>query len=102
MNNMSNTSNLPDKFIYIMAISAVVVGGSVFFSLPILLLGLLVCGAVIGYCMYVNQFPTQNQNSADSIYYFGFSLSMCLDIIFLLAVINIKITIWKLSTSSYF
>ena len=73
---MNNTSNLPYAFKWVMLLSAFVVGGSVYLSLPSLPLGILVFSAVIAYYYYVNQLPIQNQNSADSIYYFGFSLTI--------------------------
>lgn len=69
-------SNLPTYFPHaVVAISGLVIYG-VISTMNIWLLGIIIFCSLFAYYLYVNSLPTYSQNAADSIYYFGFSLTI--------------------------
>ncbi|MBL0230780.1 MAG: hypothetical protein IPP76_08265 [Moraxellaceae bacterium] len=69
-------SNLPTYFPHaVVAISVLVIYGVVS-TMNIWLLGAIIFCSLFAYYLYVNSLPTYSQNAADSIYYFGFSLTI--------------------------
>lgn len=70
------TSSLPKYFPHaVVGISGLVIYG-VISAMTIWGLGLIIGFSLFSYYLYVNSLPTYSQNAADSIYYFGFSLTI--------------------------
>ncbi len=70
------TSSLPKYFPHaVVVISGLVIYG-VISAMTIWGLGLIIGFSLFSYYLYVNSLPTYSQNAADSIYYFGFSLTI--------------------------
>ena len=70
------TSALPSIFPWAIGIVSVLVVLGVIYSLPIVLLGLMIVSSLVAYFAHVNSLKTYSQDTADSIYYFGFSITI--------------------------